>query len=305
MKNANRRKQQIKKLSGWFCETTFIHDPNPENSVKKTKRYIYLSLTYSNDSFALFKILTFDKINNNSMPPPLYEMFITSSGESYEVNLYSEVIATHNNSETLDLLFKNYNVINNGDMEYTNLLDNDEKMKWINSSQDNVKTLTKLKKHPSGFKMFDFETEYTKQYDLRNPVDDNAGGNDEPTVTRNINTIATEASPGLWIINDNVTIASNEYLGFDKGLTVVTGKTFTNNGQVANGGTFCTSLNFTNNGTFTNNGGLTLNTGELVFNPSSDRIVNVYNREGNIINLGKYTRSVTIVGNQVQSFPSS
>ena len=80
----------------------------------------------------------------------------------------------------------------------------------------------------------------------------------------------------------------------------------TNNGEFINAGTFCTSLNFTNNSNFNNNAGLTLNTGNLVFNHSGDRTKVIFNRGGNIINLGTYTGMGTVLGNPVQtSLPCS
>ena len=137
------------------------------------------------------------------------------------------------------------------------------------------------------------------------PPRDNPNSNDEPTL--NITTIATQVSPGLWIMNGDVTIASNEQLGLIEGSTVVTTHEFTNNGIFINiGATFITSSTFTNNGKFTNNDGFTVNlsSGQLVFNRSDDGNINIYNKNGVIVNLGNYTGTEKrILGNPVQTLP--
>lgn len=308
MKTLKEKKTEIKNISGWYCETTVINDLNPANSIKKTKRYVYLSLTYNNKDWGLLRGLTFNKTNSNLSPD---SVFTTTTGDSYQVDLLGGV-ATHNKDEKIDLLLKNYN-INGGDVEssYTASPNHYTAMTWINLSQDTIniklKTLRKLKKYPTGFVKFDFKIEYQKQYDQRNLLDNNTNdGNDEPTVI-DISTIAIQAqvSPEIWIMKADFIIASTEYLAIEKGSTLVTRYNFTNNGQFVNGGTFCTSLNFTNNSTFTNTGAFVLNLsgGNLVFNPSGDRTKIIYNREGgDIINFGTYTGKGTIAGNPVQSF---
>ena len=138
------------------------------------------------------------------------------------------------------------------------------------------------------------------------PPHDNPNSNDEPTLI-DITTIATQVSPGLWIMNGDVTIASNEQLSLIEGSTVVTRHEFTNNG-IFNTGisvTFITSIIFTNNGKFTNNDGFTVNlsSGQLVFNRSDDGNINIYNKNGVIVNFGNYTGTEKrILGNPVQTF---
>ena len=137
------------------------------------------------------------------------------------------------------------------------------------------------------------------------PPHDNPNSNDQPTLI-DITTIATQVSPGLWIMNGDVTIASNEQLGLIEGSTVVTTHEFTNNGIFINGigATFITSSTFTNNGKFTNNGGFTVNlsSGQLVFNRSDDRNKIIENKGSVIVNFGgTYTGRGIILGNPVQS----
>ena len=137
-----------------------------------------------------------------------------------------------------------------------------------------------------------------------NPTPNLNSNTSDPSNTILLKDIATPAaSPGLWIINGDVTITSNDSLGFEKGDTVVTSHNFTNNGYFGNSGTFLTLLNFTNNSDVNNNGGFILNTGNLVFNPNTKQI---FNRDGNIINFGTYSGNGRITGNRVQtSLPCS
>jgi hypothetical protein len=238
-------------------------------------------------------------------------LFTTTTGDPYQVDLLGGV-ATHNKDQKIDLLLKNYN-INGGNVELSYIASPNHctTMTWINLSQDTInitlRTLRKLKKHPAGFEKFNFKKEYQKQYDQRNPPDnDTNDGDDKPTII-DIHTIAiqAQASPELWIMKADLIIASTEYLGIANGSTLVTRYDFTNNGVFENmGGTFCTSLNFTNNSTFNNNGGFVLNLsgGKLVFNSSGDSSKVIYNKKGDIINFGTYTGTGMILGNQVRSF---
>lgn len=112
-----------------------------------------------------------------------------------------------------------------------------------------------------------------------------------------IENIATQVKTNTWIINQNVTIGSNQNFINDRNNILVNYYDFTNNGEFQNSGTFLTSGGtFTNNGKIVNNDANFFNTGELVFNPNGV----IYNRGGNIVTTGTYSGTIT-EGNPVKS----
>jgi hypothetical protein len=116
-----------------------------------------------------------------------------------------------------------------------------------------------------------------------------------------IQTIATQVTPNTWIINQNVTIGSNQNFTNDRNNILVNYYDFTNNGEFQNSGTFLTSGGtFTNNGKIVNDNANFFNTGNLVFNPNGV----IYNRGGNIVTT-MYSGTVNVNGNSVQILSSS
>ena len=126
--------------------------------------------------------------------------------------------------------------------------------------------------------------------------------NNNPNVI-NIREIATQvpSAPNIWIINNDVTIRSDQQFANDRNNIIFTSYDFTNNGEFTNeGGTFYTSYNFINNGTINNNDSLFLNTGNLVFNRNDVNDNVVFNRgTGKIVNIGTFNGTGTIIGNSV------
>ena len=116
-----------------------------------------------------------------------------------------------------------------------------------------------------------------------------------------IQNIATQVKPNTWIINQNVTIGSNQTFTNDRNNILVNYYNFTNNGEFQNSGTFLTSGDtFTNNGKIVNNDANIFNTGNFVFNPNSV----IYNRGGNFVTT-MYSGTITVIGNPVQILSSS
>jgi hypothetical protein len=140
-------------------------------------------------------------------------------------------------------------------------------------------TLKKLKHIPKGklFEDFKFDVIYNEWFNNNN----NNNNNNPDKIT--LESIATESSPGLFVINTDVTILPSQILAIDKGEYVTTIHNFTNNGSFTNEGTFCTAKNFTNNtnANFNNNGGTTLNyLGGIFINNGI-----IENKGGKLINL--------------------
>lgn len=130
----------------------------------------------------------------------------------------------------------------------------------------------------------------------------NTNRNDYPNKI-NIQDIATQvpSAQNIWIINNDVTIGSDQQFDNVEYNIIFTSYNFTNNGEFTNqGGTFYTSNNFINNGRINNDNGLFLNTGNLVFNRNDDTDNIVYNRgTGKIVNFGTFNGTGTIIGNSV------
>jgi hypothetical protein len=216
-----------------------------------------------------------------------------------------------------------YNQINNGQIKLE-LVDMDDKTTWtcygdgkkfsgtaiefgLNTALQNDEALggglvggfalKKLKNTPSEFKDFDFDKVYKAQYD--NVYLNNNNNNNDTNIT--LESIATEFSPGTFVINADVNILSTQSLFIQPGQIVTTFNNFTNNGTFNNQGTFCTTKIFTNNdgAKFDNTRGYTLNYlgGTLIFTDPKK----VDNREnGKIINLQSiYDDKGGIIGNQV------
>ena len=116
-----------------------------------------------------------------------------------------------------------------------------------------------------------------------------------------LTSIATEVSPGIFVMNKDVTILQNQSLFIKSGQIVTTFNNFTNNGTFNNQGTFCTAKIFTNNdgAKFDNTRGYTLNYLGGTLNFTDPKKVD--NREnGKIINLQSiYDDKGGIIGNQV------
>ena len=116
-----------------------------------------------------------------------------------------------------------------------------------------------------------------------------------------IENIATQVKTNTWIINQNVTIGSNQNFTNDRNNILVNYYDFINNGEFQNSGTFLTSgSTFTNNGKIVNDNANFFNTGDLVFNPNGV----IINRGGNIVTT-MYSGTVNVTGNSVQILSSS
>jgi hypothetical protein len=305
------RKAAFKKLEGWFSDKHTLEFAAPDKSIYKLYQYNVLKLKYVDPSgyYALYKCMQLLPIDEANAANSVATLAPGTSINSYTVGIQGAVAS--------------YDQINNGQIKLE-LVDMDDKTTWtcygdgkkflgtaiefgLNTALQNDKALggglvggfalKKLKNTPVGFEDFDFDKVYKAQYDSVYPNNNNNNNNDIIELT----SIATEVSPGIFVMNKDVNILSTQSLFIKPGQIVTTFNNFTNNGTFNNQGTFCTTKFFTNNdgAKFDNTRGYTLNYLGGTLNFTDPKKVD--NREnGKIINFQSiYDDKGGIIGNQV------